>query len=281
MKASDPKEVEQQAIRHTLAARGALFSRLPDATLAELASALEVRLYADGEVLFEKGDPGDEMFIVQEGSVAIYEPSPDEAAKHQPPAGTSPPAKERPLRIFRAGESLGEMALIDNLPRTLSARAVLASQTLVLKGDDFRRLVRDPNVALAVMAGQNDRIRYTTEFLGQVREWMGRIAAGQHETAQFLNDMQEWVRQVAQDEYVEPAETSTQYRDRTMATLAAEFARMATQVKHREDLLRREIADLKIEIDEAKRKKQVAEITESDYFQSLKTQARELRRKRK
>lgn len=245
-----------------------LFSRLSDQTLAELSSALEERHYADGEVLFHKGDRGDEMFIIQAGSVAIYDPSPDK------------PGQERPLRIFRAGETLGEMALIDYQPRTLSARAVQPAQVLVLKGDDFRRLLRDPDLALAVMAGLNDRIRYTTDFLGEVREWMGRIAAGQHETAQFLNDMQAWVRQVAEGNVPQAAEAGTRYRDRTMATLAAEFARMAIQVKQREDALRREIAELKIEIDESKRRRQVAEITESEYFQALKSQARDLRRRR-
>ncbi len=244
-----------------------LFSRLSEATLTQVASALEVRQYAAGEVLFHKGDPGDELFIVEEGSVAIYEPQADE------------PGQERPIRIFRSGESLGEMALIDCQPRTLSARAMQATQALVLEGTAFRELLRDPALSLAVMTSLNDRIRYTTDFLGEVREWMGRVASGQHETAQFFSDMQAWVRHLAEGDY-EEAEVG-KYRDRTMATLAAEFARMATQVKQREDALRREIAELKIEIDESKRKRHVDEITESDYFQSLKAQAKDLRQKRK
>ncbi len=245
-----------------------LFSRLSDQTLARVANVLELRHYPDGEVLFYKGDLGDEVFIVREGAVAIYEPSPDK------------PGQERPLRIFRAGESFGEMALIDNQPRTLSARAVQSVEVLVLKGDDFRRLLRDPALALAVLSGQNDRIRYTTEFLGEVRDWMGRIAAGQYGKARFFNDLQAWVRQVAEGEYAEIAEVGDQYRDPTMSALAAEFARMATQVKQREDTLRQEIAELKIEIDEAKKERQVAEITESDYFQEIQARARELRRKK-
>jgi CRP-like cAMP-binding protein len=245
-----------------------LFRRVSDPTLAELAAALEARAYEDGAVLFYKGDLGDEMFIVQEGSVAIYEPNPEK------------PGQERPLRIFRAGDTFGEMALIDNQPRTLSARAVQPTKVLVLKGDDFRRLLRDPALALAVMASQNDRIRYTTDFLGEVRDWIGRVAAGQHETAQFFSDMQDWVRQVAEGDYPQDAKVDASYRDRTLSTLAAEFARMATQVKQREDALRRQIAELKIEIDETKRKKQVEEITDSEYFQDIQARARSLRRKR-
>jgi CRP-like cAMP-binding protein len=246
-----------------------MFSRLSEETLVEMAAALEMRQFDAGTILFHKGDPGDEMFIVQEGSVAIYEPSEDE------------PSKERPLRIFRAGETFGEMALIDFQPRTLSARAMQPTQTLVLSGNEFRRLLGDPTMTTAVMASLNDRIRYTTEFLGEVRDWVGRMAAGQYETAQFFHDMRDWVKQLAEGEYQQPAESSTHYRDRTLATLAAEFARMATQVRQREDALRQEIAQLRIEIDEAKRERQVAEIVDSEYFQDIKARARELRKSRK
>jgi CRP-like cAMP-binding protein len=247
-----------------------MFSQLNDEILAEIAAALKTRDFGDGRILFNKGDPGDELFIVREGSVAIFEPSEET------------PGKERPLRIFRDGEVFGEMALIDFQPRTLSARAMQPTKTLVLCGDDFRRLLRSPALSLGVMAGLNDRIRYTTDFLNEVRDWVGRMAAGQYETAQFFSDMQDWVRHLAEGEYQEQEvlEASTQYRDRTIATLAAEFARMATQVREREDALRQEIAQLKIEIDETKRQRQVDEITGSDYFQDIKTRAKDLRKRK-
>lgn len=255
--------VERDALREVY-----LFGRLPEATLKRLAAALERRSYDEGAVLFHKGDPGDEMYIIEEGAVAIFEPSETE------------PGEERPLRIFREGGTLGEMALIDREPRTLSARAVQPTQMLILKSSDFDRLVRDPAMAQTIMASLNDRIRYTTDFLSEVRQWVGRMAGGQYETAQFFSDMQSWVRQVAAGEYDADVEVAGQYRDPTLATLAAEFARMATNVRQREEELRQEIAQLKIEIDHGKRKKQVEEITESDFFQDIKSRARDLRSKR-
>lgn len=245
-----------------------IFSRLSDETLAGVAGVLETRRYEAGTILFHKGDPGDEMFVIQTGSIAIFEPSTDK------------PGKERPLRIFQAGQAFGEMALIDFMPRSLSARALEPTQTLVLKGDDFRRLLHDREMALAVMGGLNDRIRYTTDFLGEVREWIGRMAKGQYETTQFFSDMQEWVKQLAEGEYEQPAMPSAAYRDKTLSALAAEFARMAAQVREREDALREEIAQLQIEIDDTKRKRQVEEITESDYFKDIKSRAKHLRRKK-
>jgi CheY-like chemotaxis protein len=67
-------------------------------------------------------------------------------------------------------------------------------------------------------------------------------------------------------------------RDDALGILAGSFARMAGEVRAREERLRREVADLRIEIDEAKQAQRVAEITGSDYFQDLRGRAAELRR---
>jgi two-component system, cell cycle response regulator len=67
-------------------------------------------------------------------------------------------------------------------------------------------------------------------------------------------------------------------RDDALGTLARSFARMAGQVRAREDRLRKEVAELRIEIDEAKQAQSVAEITGTDYFQDLRGRAAELRR---
>jgi hypothetical protein len=53
---------------------------------------------------------------------------------------------------------------------------------------------------------------------------------------------------------------------------------MAGEVRAREDALRRQVRELTIEIDEARQARKVAEITDSDYFRSLRGQAADLRR---
>ena len=55
---------------------------------------------------------------------------------------------------------------------------------------------------------------------------------------------------------------------------------MAAQVQQREEDLRREVEELRIEINETKRQKQLEEITETDYFQTLQNQAKKLRERR-
>jgi hypothetical protein len=65
-----------------------------------------------------------------------------------------------------------------------------------------------------------------------------------------------------------------------LTTLAQVFKHMAEQVQLRELKLKDQIVELHIQIDESKKQQQVAEITESDYFQDLQQQARRLRTKR-
>ncbi len=242
-----------------------MFSRLSEERLAEIHGGLESRRLSAGEVLFNMGDVGDELFIVEAGQVAIYAPNEEN------------PGQEKPIRIFRAGGILGEMALIDRQPRSLSAKALEPSRVLVLGGSNFRYFVEeDPNLAYAVMYGLSDRIRYTTEFLNEVRSWVGRVTQGDYSSDQFLDEVRGWVQQVSEGEYEESPKPN-KYQDQTLATLAAEFAKMAAMVQEREKELQREIAQLKIEINEAKRKEDVEEIKESDYFRSLQEQVKTMR----
>lgn len=66
-------------------------------------------------------------------------------------------------------------------------------------------------------------------------------------------------------------------RNDALGQLARVFQRMARQVQAREESLRREMHILRIEIDEARTARHVAEITETEYFQHLERKASELR----
>ena len=65
-----------------------------------------------------------------------------------------------------------------------------------------------------------------------------------------------------------------------LGRLARVFQGMAEQVYAREQKLKRQVAELQIEIDQTKKVRQVAEITETDYFQSLRQKAKQLRRQK-
>ena len=222
----------------------ALFAELPPEAHAEVLAALHPRRYPAGTIIFNQGDPGDELLIVEDGEIAIFAP-------------TTGPAVGQAIRIFKPGDVLGEMALIDQQPRSLSARAESDAAVLALGKTDFRRLVAaNPELGLAVMRGLSERIRYTTDFLTQVRTWVQRVAAGNYQPSEI---------------------GATPARDSTLASLAADFARMAAEVQRREDELKREVAQLRIEIDETRRQQDVARITQSEEFVSMREQARRMR----
>ncbi len=65
-----------------------------------------------------------------------------------------------------------------------------------------------------------------------------------------------------------------------IATLAATFVVMVDKVREREESLKQQVAELKIEIDEVKRQQQVGEIVDSDFFQDLRDKAKTIRRRR-
>jgi two-component system, cell cycle response regulator len=65
-----------------------------------------------------------------------------------------------------------------------------------------------------------------------------------------------------------------------LGQLGRVFQRMASEVKAREERLQREVQALRIQIDESRKARQVAEITETEYFRDLRQKAQNLRAKR-
>jgi DNA-binding response OmpR family regulator len=66
-------------------------------------------------------------------------------------------------------------------------------------------------------------------------------------------------------------------RSDALGQLARVFSRMASEIYAREQRLKQQVQQLRIELDEARQAQQVAEITESDYFQKLEAKAQDLR----
>lgn len=67
-------------------------------------------------------------------------------------------------------------------------------------------------------------------------------------------------------------------REDALGQLARTFQRMASEVKAREDRLREQVRELKIEIDEQRQERKVEEITSTEYFKELRGRAQELRK---
>lgn len=67
-------------------------------------------------------------------------------------------------------------------------------------------------------------------------------------------------------------------RDDALGLLARRFASMAEQVRVREEHLRREVRELRVEIDQVRQAQRVAAITDTDFFRDLRSRTGDLRR---
>lgn len=113
------------------------FEGLPDADLAGIAAIVAGVSIQKGEVLFEEGEPGDAFYIVFKGAVEIVKARPD---------GT-----EEKLAVRRAGDGFGEMALLNDAPRSATARAHEDTELMSVGREAFQELLGGDTLALRMM----------------------------------------------------------------------------------------------------------------------------------
>lgn len=124
--------------RRQLLARVDLFSGLPASAVAKIQEAVSEHLYRQGDVLFQEGEPGRALLILETGKVEVFK---------------TPQGGRRHLRFIHAGEYLGEMALLDTAPRSASALAVEDTKCFLLHKNQLEGLMsRYPAIGMAVFS---------------------------------------------------------------------------------------------------------------------------------
>ena len=78
-------------------------------------------------------------------------------------------------------------------------------------------------------------------------------------------------------EFAPPAPQSSAQREDALGQLARVFQKIAREVRIREEKLKQQVKELRIVLDEARQQKKVAEITETQYFKNLQSEAESLR----
>jgi CRP-like cAMP-binding protein len=122
-----------------------LFANVHGEGLKRISDVIREKHISAGELVFAEKDLGEEMYLIHSGKVLIY----------QELAG-----KQEPLSVVEPGGYFGEMAIIDEQPRSATARAEEDSILLVLHKDDFRNAVHDyPDIAFAVFKEFSRRVR--------------------------------------------------------------------------------------------------------------------------
>ena len=105
-----------------------LFSEMSERALGEVAALSDTQEFTAGDMIFKEGDPGICFYFILSGSVRI--------SKFIPGMG------EEALAILKSGDYFGEMALIDDEPRSAAAIADVPCLLSVIHKKDFHELLK-------------------------------------------------------------------------------------------------------------------------------------------
>ena len=130
-----------------------LFSGLHRDELARFAELTRERAYPKGSVILFQDDPGDSLFVLRQGRVKVVLIGED--------------GREVILGVLEPGAHFGELALIDDQPRSAHVIAMDDAQLLILRREDFRRRVEaNPTVAWALLTELSRRLRRADQKIG-------------------------------------------------------------------------------------------------------------------
>lgn len=131
--------------------RVSIFNGVGVDSLERIGSITVEKSFPKKSIIFHEGDPGDTLYILKSGRVKISKITED--------------GREKTLTIMQPGDFLGEMAILDSLPRSATAE-VLDEQAIaytVNKRDFERIILENPQIALKIMGVLTRRIRQVNQ----------------------------------------------------------------------------------------------------------------------
>ncbi len=141
------------------------FKDLAEEEIEELARLCGEESFSAGEVIFVEGAVADKFYILMDGKVEVWKSYQDD--------------RRSLLATHGAGHFFGEMALIDDLPRSATLVARESTRALFLLREDFQRLIRsNASIALSVMMSISLMVRSSNEtFVEDLRERNAKLEA--------------------------------------------------------------------------------------------------------
>ncbi|OGF44268.1 MAG: hypothetical protein A2231_02040 [Candidatus Firestonebacteria bacterium RIFOXYA2_FULL_40_8] len=113
------------------------FAQFSEEELKTLIACCKEKILSDGELLFQEGESGNSMYIVKKGGIKILK------------MGF---LGEAVIAQVNPGEFVGEMAVIDNSPRSATVKAIANTELLELSKESYTSLKKDsPKVAIKIM----------------------------------------------------------------------------------------------------------------------------------
>ncbi|MBK20478.1 MAG: cyclic nucleotide-binding protein [Rhodospirillaceae bacterium] len=132
-----------------------LFSKIDPSKLKLLAFASERVIFGEGQELFHQGDSGDTAYIIFDGSADVLIDS---------------PSGELAVAKIGKNELVGEIAILCDVPRTATLRAIEQVTTLAISKDLFFQMVREyPDMGIEIMRELAQRLEQTNAQLRDAR----------------------------------------------------------------------------------------------------------------
>jgi len=140
-----------------------LFRGLPADALAKIESRCVPKSYPRGAVVISEGDEATSMYILLSGGVKVHHTDAD--------------GRETILNTLGAGEHFGELALVDESPRSASVTTLEPSRLLMLSKTAFRECMNEyPEVSYLLVKSLAQQVRRLTETVNMMgRDVYGRI----------------------------------------------------------------------------------------------------------
>ena len=132
-----------------------LFSRIEPAKLKLLAFTSEHMTFKEGQVLMRQGEVGNEAYVLMDGRVAVTVDSPQ---------------GEIVVAELGDNELIGEIAILCDVPRTASVKALGEVKTLLIRKEQFLQLVSQfPQMGIEIMRSLADRLSATNQELAEAK----------------------------------------------------------------------------------------------------------------
>jgi hypothetical protein len=121
-----------------------LFADAPQASLEQLARAVEEVLVPAGDVVIREGDPADALYVLVEGEVDV--------------SARGEGARPRHLRTMGPRSYFGEIGLLRSVPRTATVRTNSPSTLWRIGADDFRTALESGSVSASLLSVASSRL---------------------------------------------------------------------------------------------------------------------------
>jgi CRP/FNR family cyclic AMP-dependent transcriptional regulator len=135
-----------------------IFADLAEKDIITLVDDLRLKEYTKDDIIFRQGDESREVYFVLKGKVRIYK--------------ISPSGNETSIAIFSINDVIGELAALDQEPRSATAKAVTNVSLLTMSQERFLYTMQSiPRFALGLSRMLSHKLRWTAAYAESIAQF--------------------------------------------------------------------------------------------------------------